>query len=998
MDGNGNTRTYTNCDSSGNTSSTPTNYTKVTVTDKNGNLAYSYIGGVDMYMSGKSVTDGSGHLLMSKTFSDVHDPYRPSSVTDGNGKTSSMTWDGYANMTSIMPPSSGVRTPAATTYTYSYTSFGLGELTQVQTGSKSPTTYAYFEPSGLTQSIAAPLPGTVGSGATAVTSFTYDGLGNPLTVTKPGNNAVSRITTTLNYTTDGAYSQADAIGQPVTVTDNLGEVTHLRYDAQGNAVAVKDALGNETDMAYTIANAPLQTVLPATGQTGSGHAGSMAAYLFAEPSAFATAQWPAATLQYGPAVTTTSYDESAHAIRQVVNAYGLEGELLSVSGSTEPVSYSYDAQYRQKTLTDGGGHVTSYFYNAAGYLAQVVYPGAQTTPPTTPLAAGTRDTTSFPSYDGAGHLLTRVDGNNVATTYTYADPQSLLTDITYPSGTIGAVHLAYDAYGRRSAMTDGTGGQTYAYDDDDALTTKSVTWTGFAAKTIAYGFYPNGSRKSMTADGRSFSYGYDGVGRMNNHRSDNYNTTQWTYQDNGWLQTKSLGNGVVTTYTRDAQGRLLELANVLGPPRSDFRVPTTGGYDGVGNRLSVTASLPDAPASYSGTTTYAYDYGQSASPALNRSQLTAETSTRGSGTFTYGYDGGTSGGPGNPTSFKGTTNAFNADNQLTNTGYGYDGNGSPTTYKGVALSFDPENRMTADSTGSQSNGYDGDSLRAWKQTGNLTRTRTYFLYDGTQPVCEYDGTATLTATNSFGADGLISHYNGSGGATFYTFDARGNVAQRNSVSATPTSSDLYDAFGGRTSTASPQTDEWGFGAQAGYQTDAETGLVLCTHRFYDPTNGRWLTRDPIGYRGGVNLYGYCQNDPSNRIDRKGYEGTWSGPGDKDGTSAEPTGGGPMPQQNDPEQLGDCGHGTGYLGGTPVGISPGYLPGGTNQEAPPYSGPPVPCGICDLVSGVAGAIGNGVNNAANSASNSASGWYNNNFGPGSDFSNDWNNTFHPPMSP
>ena len=33
---------------------------------------------------------------------------------------------------------------------------------------------------------------------------------------------------------------------------------------------------------------------------------------------------------------------------------------------------------------------------------------------------------------------------------------------------------------------------------------------------------------------------------------------------------------------------------------------------------------------------------------------------------------------------------------------------------------------------------------------------------------------------------------------------------------------------------------------------------------------RWLTRDPIGYRGGVNLYGYVGNDPGNRTDPSGY--------------------------------------------------------------------------------------------------------------------------------
>ena len=56
--------------------------------------------------------------------------------------------------------------------------------------------------------------------------------------------------------------------------------------------------------------------------------------------------------------------------------------------------------------------------------------------------------------------------------------------------------------------------------------------------------------------------------------------------------------------------------------------------------------------------------------------------------FSYGYDSGT--GTGNPISFKGTVNTFNADNQQSGSGYTYDGNRNPTTHKSTALAFDPE--------------------------------------------------------------------------------------------------------------------------------------------------------------------------------------------------------------------------------------------------------------------------------------------------------------------
>jgi RHS repeat-associated protein len=63
----------------------------------------------------------------------------------------------------------------------------------------------------------------------------------------------------------------------------------------------------------------------------------------------------------------------------------------------------------------------------------------------------------------------------------------------------------------------------------------------------------------------------------------------------------------------------------------------------------------------------------------------------------------------------------------------------------------------------------------------------------------------------------------------------------------------YDSFGGSDEgitdrSGHAQVDPFdGFGGQWGYQTDRETGLVLCGQRYYDPASGRWITRDPIGY-------------------------------------------------------------------------------------------------------------------------------------------------------
>ncbi len=55
----------------------------------------------------------------------------------------------------------------------------------------------------------------------------------------------------------------------------------------------------------------------------------------------------------------------------------------------------------------------------------------------------------------------------------------------------------------------------------------------------------------------------------------------------------------------------------------------------------------------------------------------------------------------------------------------------------------------------------------------------------------------------------------------------------------------------------------------GQYYDSETGLYYNYHRYYDPAIGRYLTADPIGLDGGVNLYAYVQNNPVNWVDPYG---------------------------------------------------------------------------------------------------------------------------------
>jgi RHS repeat-associated protein len=55
----------------------------------------------------------------------------------------------------------------------------------------------------------------------------------------------------------------------------------------------------------------------------------------------------------------------------------------------------------------------------------------------------------------------------------------------------------------------------------------------------------------------------------------------------------------------------------------------------------------------------------------------------------------------------------------------------------------------------------------------------------------------------------------------------------------------------------------------GQYYDQETGLHYNYHRYYDPRTGRYLTADPIGFAGGINVFAYVGNDPINWSDLLG---------------------------------------------------------------------------------------------------------------------------------
>ena len=77
---------------------------------------------------------------------------------------------------------------------------------------------------------------------------------------------------------------------------------------------------------------------------------------------------------------------------------------------------------------------------------------------------------------------------------------------------------------------------------------------------------------------------------------------------------------------------------------------------------------------------------------------------------------------------------------------------------------------------------------------------------------------------------------------------------------------MYTAFG---EIIAGESDRYGYAGAYGYQSHDDFPFLHVGHRYYDPATGRFLQRDPIGIRGGANVYAYAALVPTIVIDPDG---------------------------------------------------------------------------------------------------------------------------------
>ena len=139
-----------------------------------------------------------------------------------------------------------------------------------------------------------------------------------------------------------------------------------------------------------------------------------------------------------------------------------------------------------------------------------------------------------------------------------------------------------------------------------------------------------------------------------------------------------------------------------------------------------------------------------------------------------------------------------------------------------------------------------------------------YLYDGYNILAEYDGTGNMTAryTQNLAIDDPLSMVRG-GSAYYYHKDALGSITAMTDVNGQVAQTYEYDSFGNIANQTGNIENPFTY---TGREYDAETGLYFYRARYYDARAGRFINEDPIGFGGGINIYGYVENSPINLID------------------------------------------------------------------------------------------------------------------------------------
>jgi RHS repeat-associated protein len=194
--------------------------------------------------------------------------------------------------------------------------------------------------------------------------------------------------------------------------------------------------------------------------------------------------------------------------------------------------------------------------------------------------------------------------------------------------------------------------------------------------------------------------------------------------------------------------------------------------------------------------------------------------------------------------------------------------GALATYNTWTYTYNTEQMLTAATkTGTSASFVYDPKLRQIQKTVGSTKTK--YIYSGSHMMEERNGgTNALTRRYVYaGADEPVLQMTSAGVVTYIHHDHHGSViAQSNATTGAVGNKYKYGPFGESAATLPGTTIGY-----TGQRYDTELGLYHYKARYFHQGLGRFLQPDPIGYRAGMNLYAYCNNDGLNHTDPDGME-------------------------------------------------------------------------------------------------------------------------------
>jgi len=469
--------------------------------------------------------------------------------------------------------------------------------------------------------------------------------------------------------------------------------------------------------------------------------------------------------------------------------------------------YSYDKHDNLASVTDPKSNTTSYSYDDFGRRFKVISPDTGTT---------------IYTHDEAGNISQKTDAKGTVVNYTY-DALNRITAIQFPADSTQNITYTYDSTsvtygkGKLTGRTDSSGSYTFYYDAQGNLVKEEKTINS-VLYTTEYGYNKDNVLTSITyPSGRVINYTLDVTGK----------TTQVDTTLNG--NPKTLASSI--TYLPYGGITGLTYGNTLS---------LSHGYDNQYRTSSiVVGSILDRTYNYdaNGNITYIDDAEAAGNEAIETAGI-------------YSYDQG--------------TNLLADMWREVPVVYDYDENGNTISANNRTFSYDLANRLITVQEGSTALG---------QYVYNALNQRIKKTVQGQTTIFHYDLQGHLIAETTASGQTLVEYFylgdqplamiRPTEALYYYHNDHLGTPQVVTEDTASVSWKAVYSPFGEAEILIGTVENPLRF---PGQYYDQETGLHYNYFRYYNPQTGRYITPDPIGLEGGINLFGYVANNPINNID------------------------------------------------------------------------------------------------------------------------------------